>query len=141
MLGATQFGTGYLVRDYGFGPPLWMMNIMFFMAFLYVIIPSVLIETVDRMKKRNENLNDNIKSSLKSGLVELKLLFQNNTHLRRWKLTLLYTIDFIREILEQSGPLIFVYGLGPPFCWSSVILAGYVMVATFGNAIGKIVMR
>ncbi|XP_072020264.1 proton-coupled folate transporter-like [Amphiura filiformis] len=139
VVGVAQIGIGYLIRDYGYGPPLWMACIAICMALLYIIIPSLLIETVDRTSKRAENRNDKLWSSFIDGIEDLKLLFENNNRLRRWRLGLLYLIDFMREILERSTPLVIVYALGPPFCWSSVLVSGYTLILLFGSALAGFV--
>ncbi|XP_072018505.1 proton-coupled folate transporter-like [Amphiura filiformis] len=141
MMGLSNIAVGYLIRDYGFGPPLVMMCIAYALAFLYIIFPSCLIETVDtkenRAKKRNDESALNIMVGIKNDLI---CLFKTNTNLRRWRLCLLYFIDFMRETLESSSPLVIVYGLGPPFCWSSVAVSRYWMMSIFGSAIAVTVV-
>ncbi|XP_072018504.1 proton-coupled folate transporter-like [Amphiura filiformis] len=99
--GLSQISVGYLIRDYGYGPPLWMAFIAVCMALVYIVIPQLLIETVDRSGKRAEEQNDKLWASFIDGVKSLKLLFKDNNRLRRWRLVLLYLIDFMREILEK----------------------------------------
>ncbi len=138
--GATNLGVGYIIRDYGFGPCLWLMAASFFAAFMYVVIPCFLIETVDRkgeaIKKQNKESGKE-KSMFARVRDDLLSLFKINTNMRRWRLGLLFVIDFMRELLESSSPLVIIYGLGPPFCWTSVQVSGYWMIIFLGGSIGK----
>ena len=132
-VGITQLAIGYLIDDYGFGPALWIAAIAYFLALLYIIIPPFLIETVDRDRTKTESKKINPLSNLKSFIV----LFQNNTHLRSWRLGFLYLIQCMIKMINNAAlSLVLVYGLGPPFCWSSVLVAGYSALITF-TGIGK----
>ena len=137
--GVTNLAVGYLIRHYGFGPCIWLMTVSSFTALMYVVIPWFLIETVDRKGEITKKQN---KESIKSMLVrvsdDLISLFKINTNMRRWRLGLLFVIDFMRELLESSSTLVIIYGLGPPFCWSSVMVSGYWMIVIFGASIGKL---
>ena len=132
-IGVMQFSLGYIIRDYGFTPAIWLMVITLVLAFLYILIPSCFIETIDRDKTGSVD----IKGSIKSGWKDLKRLFKENTYIRRWRLGTLFGIDFMREILETSYPIVLLYGLGPPFCWDPVTLSGYLLITTFLGATGK----
>ncbi len=136
-----QLTVGFLIRDYGFKPPLWMMNIGLSIALLYMVIPGLIIETVDSNKSRVKNQNGTFlqrsKSNVKAGLKDLSNLFKINVKLRRWRLGLLYLIDFMRELLEKSAPVVIVYGLGPPFCWTSLNVSTYWIIILSGTALGR----
>ncbi|XP_072045658.1 lysosomal proton-coupled steroid conjugate and bile acid symporter SLC46A3-like [Amphiura filiformis] len=136
MLGVSNVAVGFIIRDFGFGPPILVMCISYSLSFLYVFFPSCLIETVDRHDNRTKKRNDESELSIMAGVKnDLICLFKTNTNLRRWRLGLLYLIDFMREILESSAGLVIIYGLGPPFCWSSVLVSGYWTIILFGSSI------
>ncbi len=137
ILGACQFGVGILITKHGFIPPFWLALSVFFIAWLYVTIPGLLIETVDRNKNKISDSRD-LKSSIKAGFKDLMNLFKTNVNLRRWRLGVLYLINFIRELLESSFGIVLLYGLGPPFCWSPLNVSTYSIIVTFGSAIGKL---
>ena len=138
-MGGINLALGYLIRDYGFGPCLWLIAIAYFTAFLYIAIPCFLIETGDRkgelMKSRNADSGKIISAGVKDDLLSL---FKINMNMRRLRMRLLLVIDFMRELLESSLPLVITYGLGPPFCWSSVQVTGYSMSVLFGCILGKL---
>ncbi len=137
ILGACQIAVGLLISEFGFLPPLWLVMSVFIMSLLYVIIPGLLIETVDRNKDKKSD-GGHLKSSIKAGINDLTNLFKTNVNLRRWRLGVLYLIQFFRELLESSAQLVILYGLGSPFCWSPLNVSTYTIIITFGAAIGKL---
>ena len=133
-IGITQLAIGYLIDDYGFGPALWMSGIAYLVVFLYIIIPPFLIETVDRKGTKT----DVGKSNPLSGFKSIILLFKNNTYLRRWRLALLNAIEFMNQTINTAAlSIALIYGLGPPFCWSSILVAGYSTTVIFTGSFGK----
>ncbi|XP_072018606.1 lysosomal proton-coupled steroid conjugate and bile acid symporter SLC46A3-like [Amphiura filiformis] len=129
--GLTQLGVGYMIQHYGFGPPLWMACIAYCVTLLYIVSP-LLIETVDRKHKRDRHDIDKEASSVMAGVKNLIMLFKSNVYLRRWRIGFLYTIEFMNELFNTSSVRIaIIYGLGPPFCFSSVLVAGYTTLVIF----------
>ncbi|XP_072049343.1 proton-coupled folate transporter-like [Amphiura filiformis] len=139
-IGLTQVAIGYLIEDYGFGPALWIAFIAYCLAFLYIIIPSFLIETIDRNDKNAKPVMDQSESRVIYEFKSLILLFKNKTRLRRWRLGFLYMIEFMNQVINSAIlGIVLVYGLGTPFCWSSVLVAGYTTLAIFSNALGALI--
>ena len=136
-LGLTQLGVGYMIERYGFGPPMWMTLAAYIVTLAYIASP-LLIETVDRQHKRDKNDIDETVSSLKAGVNNLVLLFKKTAYLRRWRIGFLYTIEFMNDMFNTSSIAIaIVYALGPPFCWSPVLVSGYWTLVVFSSALCK----
>ncbi|XP_072049344.1 proton-coupled folate transporter-like [Amphiura filiformis] len=139
-IGSTQVAIGYLIEDYGFGPALWISFIAYCLAFLYIIIPPFLIETVDRNEKNAKPGMDQSESGVIYGLKSLILLFKNKTRLRRWRLGFLYMIVFMNQVINTAVlEIVLVYGLGTPFCWPSVLVAGYTTLSIVSSALGALI--
>ena len=128
-IGLTQVGIGYVVQELGYAPAIWITGGAVSLGLLYLALPHILLETVD-----TRNSKHNTAGSLQS----LINLFKINVEHRRLRLALLYTVEFINETLNASAvSVIIIYGLGPPFCWSSVLVSGYWTMLLFLSALGK----
>lgn len=133
-IGLTQVAVGYLVENLGFGPPLWITGITISACLFYIIVPPLLIETVDTEQYKLKDKSDKVNS-----IQSLINLFKINVAARRWRLAILFFVEFMNETLNASAVgVIIIYGLGPPFCWNSVLVAGYWTMLLFSSALGKL---
>ena len=130
--GLIQLPVGYIIGAYGFIPVIWFAVSLHFVTILYLVLPNVLIETVN---------SDNV-SHVSPGevLKELHDMLSINTQKRRNRLLFIFLIYFFTDIIQNSvgaGAIYTIYGLGPPFCWSSITLAYFNIVLLGFSAIGK----
>ena len=130
--GLIQLPVGYIIDAYGFIPVAWLAVVLHLAAILYLVLPHVLLETVD---------SDNTSHvSPKQLLQAVYDLFSINTHKRRTRLLLILVIYFFTDIFQLStgATLLYsLYGLGPPFCWSPITVAYFSVVYLGFSAIGK----
>ena len=129
----VQIPIGYIIKGYGFISIVWLSVSLLIVTILYLVIPCVLLETVNAKR-----------SSKHIGAVELTHdlynMFAVNTQSRRYRLLLILTISFFTDIIQLSTSvtmLYTIYGLGPPFCWSSVIVGYFSVVYMAFGAFGK----
>ena len=129
----VQVPVGYIIQGYGFVSTVWLVVALQMAAILYLIIPRILLETVDT--------NRNTKHIGAVELIhDLRNLFAVNTQSRRYRLVIIFTIYFFTDIIQLSTSattLYGIYGLGPPFCWSSVIVGYFGVVFMSSGAFGE----
>ncbi|XP_072039616.1 proton-coupled folate transporter-like [Amphiura filiformis] len=131
-VGIVQIPIGYIIQAYGFIPVAWLSVALLIAAILYLTIPRVLLDSVEPNKTSKpigarELFHDLYKS------------FAVNDQNRRYRLLIILTIYFFTDIFQMStgATMIYgIYGLGPPFCWSSVIYGYYSVVFMVFGAIG-----
>ena len=121
--GAMQIINGYIFQAFGYQIPVWIALGLLVAAFLYVIIPPFLIETVKRTKVPRTFLLKVFQDS--------RDLFKDNTSGRRWKLILLnFQIVIIDTASINFFAIQILYVIAYPFCWSPV-LVGYITATSF----------
>ena len=127
-----QLLIGFLIEEVGFGPALWISLICLIVCLLYVFVPRCLLETIDKQRWRQEVGNTR---SRFQGLVDV---FRDKIGYRRIRLALLFTAECLDEMLNaNSVTMIIIYGLGPPFCWSPVVVSGFLALVLFASAFGR----
>ncbi|XP_072045945.1 proton-coupled folate transporter-like [Amphiura filiformis] len=121
--GVMQIVNGYMLQALGYEIPVWIALGILVIAFLYVIVPPFLIETVERKKVPRK--------FLVKVFQDAHNLFQDTTDGRRWKLLLLnFQIIVIDTATIGFFSILILYVIAFPFCWSSV-LVGYITATSF----------
>ncbi|XP_072050192.1 proton-coupled folate transporter-like [Amphiura filiformis] len=130
-----QFFIGFLIEKTGFGPALWLTLASLLICLLYIFLPRCLLETIDKNRWRQE-----AKASKKSRFQNVLDVFRYNTGYRRLRLALLFIVEFLDEILNVNlVPMVIIYGLGTPFCWSPVTISGFLTLVLFASALATVV--
>ena len=139
-IGLTQLFAGFIIQSFGYGPTLWISLGTIALSFLYVVLPPFLIETVDTSRRSTPESKVGSGTKLEA-IHSLIDLFRINTGYRRIRLGLIFSMELTNELLNTSAVgIIIIYGLGPPFCWSSVLVSGYWTMLLFGSALCKYVI-
>ena len=132
--GVSQVVTGLLIEAAGFPSPFWMSTALMVICMLYIIVPPFLIETVKCKRPRTSNRFARSKTTVES----LYGLFLKNTNYRRVKLIFSLLAIFISEMITHGlSNISIIYGLGPPFCWSPLIVGLFSGVKFASGALGK----
>ncbi|XP_038076339.1 proton-coupled folate transporter-like [Patiria miniata] len=130
--GIVQVSSGYMLRDLGPIPPLAMALGLNVLCLMYVAIPGILIDTVDR-----KTISEHRKGFKEAGMSVVKLL-KFNENGRRWQMLLLdFFLFFVLLNVNGAMSIYILYGSAEPFCWSAAT-AG--LVAAFGLIAGSIGM-
>lgn len=138
-MGLSQVLIGLFIRLTGFAPSLWLAALSLTASLAYIVSPPFLVETIRRTKKSRDP--DVVASPVAdpSRLEAMGQLFRENTDSRRTKLILLLLIAFSTEGVNQASlNITIIYGLGPPFCWNSVVVGFYSALVLFTSAAGKL---
>ncbi|XP_038044240.1 solute carrier family 46 member 3-like [Patiria miniata] len=133
--GFVQVGVGYMVRDISTEVPLLMALGANVLCLIYVAIPGLLIETVDR-----KNIPEHRKGLKAAGRSMVKLL-KFNENGRRWQMLLLdFFLFFVIININGTMSIFILYGTAKPLCWSPVDagLAGSFgfLTASIGMVVG-----
>ncbi|XP_038076124.1 proton-coupled folate transporter-like [Patiria miniata] len=132
MGGVVQVGAGYLLSAFGPIPPLAVALGLNILCLMYVAIPGILFETVDR-----KSIPEHRKGLKEAGRSVVKLL-KFNENGRRWQMLLLdFFIFFVMLNVNGVMTIFILYGTAEPFCWSAVT-AG--LAGAFGFITGSIGM-
>ena len=128
----VQIPAGYIIDKYGYITATWICFSFALLAILYITIPGCLYES-----HKNYSSSDLTRTQLFKKLFSdvYDLFMTKNKRKRRDKLMLLYLMYFITDLIQLSQSdteIQIVYGLGPPFCWTSVT-AGYFAVIFLGS--------
>ncbi|XP_022099492.1 proton-coupled folate transporter-like [Acanthaster planci] len=99
--------------------------------FLYVTIPRVVVESVDKRPFSRGVFRDLF--------AQIYWLFKNNTNGRRPRIILLLANMILYELVyEAVYSVITIYGLGPPFCWSETFVGVYNVIVNIAPAVASI---
>ena len=133
--GVSQVGVGYFLRAAGYGAPMLMAECFAVLTFFYVITPTLIPE------KRPQNQEDlTVAKRRPKGevLKHITALFKVNTDQRRRLLIISCVIVFLLSTVATSElQIVALYGLGEPFCWSSITLGYFMAFDLAAIAIGK----
>ncbi|XP_072040953.1 proton-coupled folate transporter-like isoform X2 [Amphiura filiformis] len=127
--GIVQILVAYIIQAYGFIPIAWLSTAFLIAAILYLTIPRVLLETVEPNKTSKP-------IGAREFSRDLYKLFAVNDQNRNYQILIILTINFITDIVQTT--ISSLYGLGPPFCWSSVTLGYFNVVSMVFGAIGAV---
>lgn len=130
-IGSMQIPLGYLL-EYSIAMSFWISLIFVLASLLYIAIPGLLPETANMETKNTVTFGALLRTVYN--------LFAVNTQKRRYRLFLLLVIYFITAIFQLSSNATMIYslyGLGPPFCWSSVTLGYFNVIFMAFGAIGE----
>ena len=136
-MGIIELPAGYIIEYFGFITAMWVCFGFSIAAILYILIPGCLYES--HVSTPSDCVP--FKKILKKIFTDVFDLFtKDRPGKRRDRLMLLYLMYFITDVIQlsQSDTQIqIIYGLGPPFCWTSVT-AGYFAVIFLGaGTLGK----
>ena len=130
----VQIATGYSIKHLGFIPTAWVAFGVSSASILYILIPGCLPES-HKVKSQKSHKKLNFKILVRD---VINLFVQNAK--KRNQLLLLFLIYFITDIFQHSqasGAIYIIYGLGPPFCWSSVDAGYFSFTFMVTGALGK----
>ena len=134
----VQLLAGHSIERIGFIRTTWVASVLSSAAILYIVIPGCLPESYQVQSQESHK-----KLNLKELLTDVTNLFVQSAK-KRNQLILLFLIYFITDIIQLShgaAQIFLIYGLGPPFCWSSVG-AGYVSFTYLAaSMLGKIISK
>ncbi|XP_022103598.1 proton-coupled folate transporter-like [Acanthaster planci] len=115
LSGLAQVGVGYLVRDFSTLPPLLIAFGCNILCLIYIAVPGILIETVDR-----DNIPDHRKG-LREACRSMVKLLKFNENGRRWQMLLLDFFLFVIIInINGTISIFIIYGSAAPFCWDAL---------------------
>ena len=128
----VQIPAGYIIDIFGFIIATWICFSFSLLAILYITIPGCLYES-----HKNYSSTDLTRTQLFRKLFTdvYNLFMKRKKRKRRDKLMLLYLMYFVTDVIQLSQSdteIQIVYGLGPPFCWTSVT-AGYFAIIFLGS--------
>ncbi|XP_033641121.1 proton-coupled folate transporter-like isoform X1 [Asterias rubens] len=134
LAGVGQLGEGYIISYYGYLLPLYIAFGVNIILILYITIPRVLIETMEKGSQAGRMGFFDIGRSIKK-------LIAFNENGRRWQLLLL-NFSIFTNLVAVFGlaSLLVLYGTAQPFCWSPAT-AGFasalsLLSMSFGMLVG-----
>lgn len=136
-IGVAQLFMGYLIASSGFVSPFYLILSCQAAALIYTLIPGALYESITASKSAEKTMStgDRIKKLVRDVID----LFAYNGNDRRWRLLLLTAMFFaIVESTYGYISVIALYAIGPPFCWSAVLVGIYMSLSLFISAIGSV---
>ena len=124
-IGVVQLAIGYLIEAEGFIAPFYLIPTAQLVALAYVLIPGILYES-SQCKDKSGTLGSQM-IKLFHGIIDL---FTYNVENRRWRLLLINAIFFpIIVVVYGYISVITLYVIGPPFCWSSVLIGIFTAIS------------
>ena len=133
-MSTVQVATGYSINYFGFIPTAWVAFVLSSASILYILIPGCLPEShIVKTQESHDKLN------CKELVRDVINLFVQNAK-KRNQLLLLFLIYFITDVFQHSqgsGAIYIIYGLGPPFYWSSVEVGYFSFTFMVTGVIGK----
>ena len=133
-MSVVQVATGYSIQLFGFITTAWVAFAISSASILYILIPGCLPES-HKVKSRESYEKLNFKELVRD---VINLFVQNGK--KRNQLLVLFLIYFLTDIFQHSqasGAIYIIYGLGPPFCWSSVEAGYFSFTDMVAGALGK----
>ncbi|XP_022099482.1 proton-coupled folate transporter-like isoform X2 [Acanthaster planci] len=133
-IAVAQVAMGYVVKYFGFVPPFVAMCAACGVALLYIIVPTLLLET-----REKDSSSSSVRqfSDMFLSLVVVFRVKEDNRHIR---LALLIVMGFFFTLMFQGalGTSVLL-GLGAPICWSTVTVGIFTAVTLFGSCLGLLV--
>ncbi|XP_038052984.1 proton-coupled folate transporter-like [Patiria miniata] len=132
--GGSQLVVTWILQVTGSNYPIAYLTVVVaaVINFLYVTLPCVLRETVERRPFPRGVFRDL--------LTKIYRLFKNNSNGRRIRIVFLIAILVLYELVyEAVYSVITIYGLGPPFCWDDTFVGVYSVIVNIVPAAASIV--
>ena len=141
--GFMQIPAAYFIEQYGFITYVWLSIAMAIAALLYISFAPC-FTSLSRVFSCSSSEN---RVNVEKIFSDVKQLFKDKTDKRRFRLGLFFLIYFVTDLIQLSlgsTQVFILYGLGPPFCWSSATAATYTLLlqcfASLGEYRAKIIL-
>ncbi|XP_033106295.1 solute carrier family 46 member 3-like [Anneissia japonica] len=128
--GISQLCAGYVLHKYDFVVAFAVAAGLSGMAFIYLALPFILLETV----VNKGNVISALKTSLRGILI---LTFKKNVAYRKTFYILNFIMFTVFMFSNSTVSLLSIYFLGEPFCFSYLVSGYYTTVLLFTPAIGR----
>ena len=135
-LGFMQIPAAYFIEQYGFIPYVWLNIAMSIAALLYISFSPCFTPSSQAFSCSSKENRLNVEKVFS----DVKQLFQDNTDKRRFRLGLFFLIYFVTDLIQLSlgsTQIFILYGLGPPFCWSSATAAIFTLILQCFSSFGE----
>ncbi|XP_038079404.1 solute carrier family 46 member 3-like [Patiria miniata] len=119
LVGLTQIGAEYCYEALGFAATAGIATGLGVLAFIYSVIPHILIETIER--KGQQPLGQTLRQTVRG---VGRLFYSEGGTVRTWCLLLIFATLFMLTPMESSLQVKTLYVQAEPFCWSPVTI-GY----------------
>ncbi|XP_038071547.1 proton-coupled folate transporter-like [Patiria miniata] len=129
--GMNQLGQGYLIT-FGYLPSLAIAFGCNAAAFLYIVVPWFVIETIESSRSDRKEFIDVWR--------RMKRLLEFNENGRRWQMLLLdFFIFFCVGQFQGISAIYVLYGSAQPFCWLSSTAGIGLAVGWVASSVGMLV--
>ena len=136
-IGLVQLPFGYLVEYYGVIPPLCSMLLLSIVALVYIILLDRDHESPSSGRQSRTSSRSTTMADILRGVSDL---FSNNHMKRRNRIgaiLVLFVVLCVIHASEAGMQILRIYGIGPPFCWSSVTLGYFNFIVQISSNLGK----
>ncbi len=130
--GIAQIPAAYFMDAYGAESLIWLSLGLFLVAIIYILSPCLSTHTQAKASY----------IPFKTLVYDVTSIFAVNTDKRRVRLVIFLIMFFVADLIQlsQGATQIFiVYGLGPPFCWSSATASTFTFLTLASGGIGKFI--
>lgn len=132
MVGVPQLGIGFLIKNVGYAVPFLIVMTVSLLVLAYIIIPGLLLETVER------NVVGGVRSPVKKTFSDAMGILKVKENRRHIKIILYMVVAFaMTGFGSGSFAVTVLYGMGAPLCLSPEDIGLFLFGSLMSAGVGK----